>query len=112
MVPTRSDPNGVIPALASAYRPITRPRSASGVSSWSVVLQPVENRIWQQPRTTSKVAVVPKCPTNESAPVPALRTAAEAARNHSGGRPRRSRVKPMPAITAPEPSADMRSPNP
>ena len=45
--------------------------------------------------TTSRTAAAPKCPTRASAAVPALRTAAEAARNQSGGRPRRSRVSPI-----------------
>ena len=44
--------------------------------------------------------------------VPALSTVAETARNRSEGRPRRSRVSPIPAITAPAPSDDMSRPNP
>ena len=44
--------------------------------------------------------------------MPALSTAAEAARTHSGGRPRRSTVSPTAASTAPAPSDDMSSPKP
>jgi hypothetical protein len=100
------DPNGVIPALpARSPSPVLAARPAVELERG---IAAGREQDLAHPRTTSKAAVVPKCPTNE-------RTGPRAEDGRGGGQepagtgPSRSRVKPMPAITAPAPSDDMKA---
>ena len=51
-----------------------RPRRASGVVTWSVVLQLAMNRIWAKPMTASTATARPKWRTGARASVPAETT--------------------------------------